>query len=96
MIHGAIFLSDICSASFPKVDRDIVSMIVVSDEGKERYDIHTELVTKFPTKNGMLEVPQAFTYVIGKSESDDRGILGMQFVELRNYYDLRTMEKAFE
>lgn len=71
-------------------------MIVVSDEEAESHQIHTELVTKFPTKNGMLDVPQAFTYVIGKSESEDKGILGMQFVELRNYYDLRTMEKAFE
>lgn len=70
-------------------------MIVVSDEN-EKYEIHTELVTKFPTKNGMLEVPQAFTYVIGKSESENKGILGLQFVELRNYYDLSTMEKAFE
>ena len=71
-------------------------MIVVSDDENEKYEIHTELVTKFPTKNGILEVPQAFTYVIGKSESEDKGISGMQFVELRNYYDLRTMEKAFE
>ncbi|KAI5367402.1 Putative NTF2-like domain superfamily protein [Septoria linicola] len=94
-------------AKFPKVEREILSLVVVSSDdgdggGNKKHSIHAELMTKLylegqaGEKDGRSEVvhvPQSFVYVLGKADAG-KGTLGWQIRELRNYYDLRTMEGA--
>ena len=78
---------------YPKVERDILSIIVVSDDAAETHKIHAEFLTKLHTAKGVVELPQSFVYTLGKAD-EGKGTLGLQFRELRNYYDLRTLEEA--
>lgn len=82
-------------STFPKVERELRSGIVVSDEEVEgKYEIHVEFITKlFTAEKGVVELPQSFVYVLGKAD-EGKGTLGLQIRELRNYYDLRTLEEA--
>ncbi|KAF2216272.1 hypothetical protein CERZMDRAFT_93567 [Cercospora zeae-maydis SCOH1-5] len=82
----------------------------VGGGGKYKNSIHVELTTKlFPSVADegdddvvvAVELPQSFVYVLGKAdekeeEEDGKGTLGLQIRELRNYYDLRTLEGALE
>ncbi|PPJ57227.1 hypothetical protein CBER1_02782 [Cercospora berteroae] len=93
-------------STFPKVERELRSGIVVysddEDKGKwkGKYEIHVEFITKLYTTaddekdgGGVVELPQSFVYVLGKAD-EGKGTLGLQIRELRNYYDLRTLEEA--
>ncbi|KAK4631758.1 hypothetical protein CLAFUW4_03115 [Fulvia fulva] len=81
-------------ARFPAVEREMLSMIVVT-EGESLYRIHAEFITKLQVEGEerMVESPQAFVYTLGQADAE-KGTQGMQFRELRNYYDLRTLESA--
>lgn len=72
----------------------MLSMIVVT-EGESLYRIHAEFITKLQVEGEerMVESPQAFVYTLGQADAE-KGTQGMQFRELRNYYDLRTLESA--
>ncbi|KAM3422773.1 hypothetical protein BST61_g255 [Cercospora zeina] len=76
--------------------------------GREKYEysIHVEFMTRLYTTSttaaadndkdvAVVEVPQSFVYVLGEAEGEGKGTLGLQIRELRNYYDLRTLEGAF-
>ncbi|CZT19008.1 uncharacterized protein RCC_04853 [Ramularia collo-cygni] len=83
-------------ARFPKVERDVLSFIVVADDERHEYKLHANFNTKLFADGGsrVVEVPQSFVYTVGKSDAG-KGTDGFQFRELRNYYDLRTLEGAF-
>ena len=74
----------------------MLSMILVT-EGESLYKFHVEIITKLQAEGGkrVVEVPQAFVYTLGMADAG-KGTQGLQFRELRNYYDLRTLESAFE
>lgn len=84
-------------ARFPKVEREVLSFIVVGDDEKQEWKLHAEFRTKlFVGKGGEREVvvPQSFVYTVGRAD-EGKGTMELQFRELRNYYDLRTLEGAF-
>ncbi|SMQ47988.1 unnamed protein product [Zymoseptoria tritici ST99CH_1A5] len=83
-------------ASFPKVEREVLSFIVEEDETNQVYKLHATFTTKLFADEGrrIVEVPQSFIYTLGKADPG-KGTQGLQFRELRNYYDMRTLESAF-
>lgn len=80
---------------FPRVEREVLSFIVVADEERKEYKLHADFNTKLHADGGsrIVEVPQSFVYTVGKAD-DGKGTNGFQFRELRNFYDLRTLESA--
>lgn len=83
-------------SAFPKVTRDFRSMTVVSDSEAETHTIHIELITTpwlDPEGRRKVGIPQAFAYVLSKADKG-KGHNGLQFTELRNYYDMTLLEKA--
>lgn len=84
-------------ARFPKVEREVLSFIVVGDDEKHEYKLHANFNTKLFADGGkrIVEVPQSFVYTVGRADAG-KGTDGFQFRELRNYYDLRTLESAFD
>jgi hypothetical protein len=82
-------------ARFPKVERDVLSFIVEADDDKQLYKLHANFNTRLFADEGkrIVEVPQSFIYTLGRADPE-KGTQGFQFRELRNYYDMRTMESA--
>lgn len=82
-------------SKFPKVEREVLSFIVVADDERHEYKLHANFNTKLHADGGsrIVELPQSFVYTLGKADPG-RGTLGLHFRELRNYYDLRTLESA--
>jgi len=81
---------------FAKVTRDMLSLIVVSDDEAGTHAIHIELVTTLwldEMGERKVDVPQAFKYVLGRAD-EGKGTVGLQFRVLRCYYDMGLMEKA--
>ena len=78
-----------------KVTREIITMIVVSDDEAGTHRIHVELVTTLYPAEGRqpVPVPQTFVYVLGKAD-EGKGTDGLQFKELRNYYDYSLIKRA--
>ncbi|TKA82691.1 hypothetical protein B0A55_01497 [Friedmanniomyces simplex] len=54
--------------AFLKVTREMLSLIVVSDEEAGTHDIHIQLVTSLNTGDSRVDLPQAFTYTVGKAD----------------------------
>lgn len=79
----------------PKLDRDLISMIIVSDDERGTHAIHTVWLTRLPAYGGKrtVELPQAFVHTLGKAD-EGKGTMGMQIRELRNYYDYGVWERA--
>lgn len=83
-------------SAFPKVTRDLLSFIVVSDDDAGTHQIHTQFVTSLhldASGQRKIDVPQAFVYTLGKAD-EGKGTEGLQFVELRNYYDRSLIDKV--
>jgi hypothetical protein len=82
-------------ASFPKVEREVLSFFVEADDEEQVYRLHARFNTKLFADEGrrVVVVPQSFVYTLGKADVG-KGTQGFQFRELRNYYDMRTMESA--
>lgn len=71
-------------------------MTVVSDTETETHTIHIELITTpWLDHEGRVKVdiPRAFAYVLSRAHEDE-GQYGLQFTELRNYYDMSLLENA--
>lgn len=88
------FVSDLYS-KFPKVTRDLITLIVVSDYENETHRLHLEIITSLhaaedaqPTK-----IPQSFVYTLGKAD-EGKGTDGFQVCELRCYYDFSLIRMA--
>lgn len=85
---------------FPKVTRDILSLIVFSNDASGTHRVHVELVTNLhcdadgeKADEGTVLVPQSFVYTIGKADPG-KGCDGLQFQDLRCYYDYSLIRKA--
>lgn len=79
--------------AFPKVTRDVLEFIVVSNDETRTHKVHIQLVTTLHTGKGKIDVPQAFMYTVGKAD-EGKGTNGLQFRELKCYYDRSLIEKA--
>lgn len=66
---------------------------MVSDDEKATHTIHIEVLTKLPVEGKAVDWPQAFAYTLGKAD-EGKGTVGLQFRELRCYYDLGIWEEA--
>lgn len=102
-------------SAFPYVNREFLSMIVVSDDEAGTHDIHAEIITTVHPKGKDQPgwpIPQSFVYVLGKavsvdiglenvesksdevSQDEGKGTYGLQYHELRNYYDFSLLQEA--
>ncbi|KAK3669887.1 hypothetical protein LTR78_010268 [Recurvomyces mirabilis] len=80
---------------FPKVERDLLSLIIVTDDQKGTHDIHMQTITSLHTGKGKVDVPQSFTYTLGEAD-EGKGTNGLQFRALRCFYDRSLIAKAKE
>lgn len=83
-------------SAFPRVTRDFLTLIVVSDDEAGTHTIHIEIITTLyldAQGERKVNVPQAFVYVLGKAD-EGKGTYGLQFRELRCYYDMSLIDKA--
>ena len=78
---------------FPRVERNILSLIVVSDDQKGTHDIYMQTITSLHTGEETVDVPQSFTYTLGKADVG-KGTDGLQFRALRCFYDRSLIESA--
>ncbi|KAK3664875.1 hypothetical protein LTR22_004181 [Elasticomyces elasticus] len=79
---------------FQKVSREMLSLIVVSNDEAGTHDIHINLVTSLhKSEHNKVDLPQAFTYTLGKAD-EAKGTLGLQFRKLRCYYDWSILKQA--
>lgn len=83
---------------YGKVTRDLLSLILVPDgdierTGKVYIQVHTRLFYDASDESKSILVPQSFVYTVGKAD-EGVGTDGLQFVELRCYYDMSLVKKA--
>ncbi|KAK5674906.1 hypothetical protein LTS10_012318 [Elasticomyces elasticus] len=79
---------------FQKVSREMLSLIVVSNDKTGTHDVHINLVTSLHmSEHNKVDLPQAFTYTLGKTD-EGKGTLGLQFRKLRCYYDWSMLKEA--
>jgi hypothetical protein len=82
---------------FFKTERECESLILLSDSDKQTHEIHVRFQMKIYVKAGdenpAAVVPQYFVYTLGKAD-EGAGTLGLQFRELKNYYDKSVIQRV--
>lgn len=82
--------------TFPRVTREVHSFIVVHDDQAQTHVIHARITTTLYLDGEGREtvaVPQYFVYTVGKAD-EGKGTDGLQFRELRNFYERELIEQA--
>lgn len=81
-------------SGYLKVTRDVHSLILVLDDEEGTGRIYSQLDTRLYYKpDQCIVVPQSFVYTVGKAE-EGVGTDGLQFIDLKCYYDMSLIEKA--
>jgi hypothetical protein len=80
---------------FKKVEHNVVSMTVVTDDESGNSTLFGEFVTGLARKDGKgaVKLPQAFVYEIRKAEKG-KGWGGLQIWAIRCYFDRGVLKKA--
>ncbi|KAK3074274.1 hypothetical protein LTR53_003435 [Teratosphaeriaceae sp. CCFEE 6253] len=69
-IHGGIwtYVGRELYGGFSRVSREMLSFILVSDDEARTHEIHIQLVTSLHTGDRRVDLPQAFTYTLGRAD----------------------------
>lgn len=98
IIHGAKEIWDYyidLYGQFERCAHDVISIVVLSDETSGKHTVIIETTNNLHLKGGrgIVPLPQAFVYEIGKSE-EGCGTDGLQIWQLNCYFDRGLLDKA--
>lgn len=98
IIHGAKEIWDYyidLYGQFERCAHDVISIVILSDETSGKHTVIIETTNNLHLKGGrgIVPLPQAFVYEIGKSE-EGCGTDGLQIWQLNCYFDRGLLDKA--